>query len=85
MEYELYLRREVFEFLRSLKAAERERLWTLLSYLGRNPFRAGDFVEIDPSGREVQGIVLRQFAVFYWPDHAVKEVKVVEIRLADRS
>jgi hypothetical protein len=43
MEYELYLRREAFHFLRSLKAAERERLWTVLADLGENPVRAGDF------------------------------------------
>jgi hypothetical protein len=85
MEYDLYLRREVFEFLRHLRAAQRERLWSALTELGKNPYRHGDFIEIDPSGREVQGLILRQFAIFYWADHAVKEVKVVEIRLADQS
>ena len=37
MEYEVYLRREVFEFLRQCRAAERELLFRLLRTLGQDP------------------------------------------------
>jgi hypothetical protein len=32
--------------------------------LGQDPFHPGEFTEIDPNGREIQGIVRRQFAIF---------------------
>ena len=83
MEYEVYLRREVFDFLRGLRREDREHLLTLLRKLGRDPFRRGDFSERDLAGREVQGLITRRYAVLYWADHAVKEVKVADIRSAD--
>ena len=43
MEYEVYLRREVFEFLRQRRNDERDQLLTLLHALGKDPYRRGDF------------------------------------------
>ena len=84
MEYEVYLRREVFEFLRQCRAAERELLFRLLRTLGQDPYRRGDFTERDQSGRDIEVVVFRQYAILYWADHAVKELKVIEVRYADR-
>jgi hypothetical protein len=42
MEYEVYLRREVFEFLGKLRPSEREELFALFRALGRDPHRRGD-------------------------------------------
>ncbi len=84
MDYEVYLRREVFEFLRQCLVADRERLLTLLQSLGRDPYRRGDFTEQDRAGRGIEVLVFRRYAVLYWADHAVKELKVIEIRFADR-
>jgi hypothetical protein len=84
MDYEVYLRREVFEFLRQCRGADREQLLMLLRSLGRDPFRRGDFTEPDRAGRGIEVLVFRRYAVLYWADHAVKELKVVEIRYADR-
>ncbi len=84
MEYEVYLRREAFEFLRQRHLGDREQLLALLHQLGRDPFRRGDFSERDRSGRAIEGLILRRYAILFWADHAVKEVKVVEIRYADR-
>ncbi len=84
MEYEVYLRREVFEFLRQCRSAERDQLLALLRALGRDPYRRGDFTELDRTGRDIEVLVFRRFAILYWADHAVKEVKVTEVRYADR-
>ncbi|MHC1763435.1 MAG: hypothetical protein AB9869_03885 [Verrucomicrobiia bacterium] len=51
---------------------------------GREPHRRGDFTERDKAGREIEVLVLRRYAILYWADHPVKEVKITEVRLADR-
>lgn len=84
MDYEVYLRGEVFEFLRHCRVNERELLLKLLRALGQDPYRRGDFTERDQSGRDIEVVVSRQYAVLFWADHAVKELKVIEIRPADR-
>jgi hypothetical protein len=63
MDYEVYLRREVMEFLRSRKRTEREELLEILTKLGSDPFRKGDFMEKDRAGREIQAVIHRRFAI----------------------
>ena len=84
MEYEVYLRTEVFEFLRHRRIDERNRLLGLLHELGGDPYRRGDFAERDLSGRDVQVLIFQRYAISYWADHAVKELKVIDIRYADK-
>ena len=55
-----------------------------LSSLGRNPFAVGDFSEEGNAGRTVQVKVVGRFAITFWADHAVSEVKVTHIKPADR-
>ena len=45
----------------------------------REPFVAGDYTEQDEDRRELQIIVLSRVAIAYWPDHAVREVRVVRV------
>ncbi len=84
MEYEVYLRREVFEFLRQRRNEERDLLLTLFRSLGKDPYRRGDFAEMDGTGRAIEVLVFRRYAILYWADHAAKELKVTEVRFADR-
>jgi len=84
MEYEVYLRREVFDFLRQCRANQREELFALFREIGRDPHGRGDFTQRDRGGREMEVLVFRRYAVVYWADHPVKEVKITEVRFADR-
>ena len=84
MEYELYLRNEVFAFLRQCRRTDREALLTFLRAIADDPHRRGDFTERDRSDRDLEVLVFRGYAVVYWADHPVKELKVVDIRYADR-
>jgi len=84
MDYEVYLRTEAFEFLRHRHSDERNRLLKLLHQLGRDPYRRGDFSERDLNGREIQVLIFQRYAITYWPDHAVKELKVIDVRYADK-
>lgn len=84
MEYDVYLRDEAFEFLRGQPPAGREKLLAFLRGLRVNPLRKGDYTEHDEIGREIEVSVIGHYAVLFWADHPVKEIKIVELRLADR-
>jgi hypothetical protein len=53
--------------------------------LGRDAFRRGDSSERDRSGREIEILIIRRYAVLSWTDHAVEEVTLTEVRSADRQ
>jgi hypothetical protein len=56
-----------------------------LDRLSENPGLTGDYQETDDIGRTVQIKILGDFALTYWADHAVREVKVVKIEKADHG
>ena len=51
--------------------------------LASDPYTEGDFFEFDRTGRKVFTKLVSDYAVCFWPDHAVKEVKVFQISKAD--
>lgn len=75
------------EILQLQKPSRRDRdlILRFLESLGSSPFAKGDYEEKDDVGRPVQIKVIGKYARTYWPDHAVKEVKVTKIELADRT
>ena len=64
---------------------ERERILSFLEKLGEDPNKLGDYLESDEAGRNVQIKIIGDYALTYWADHAVKEVKVTKIEKADRK
>jgi len=52
--------------------------------LADHPNTAGDFTEKDNAGRPVQVKIIGRYAITYWADHAVSEIKVTHIKLADK-
>jgi len=54
-------------------------LIALLFQLSENPNQIGDYSEPDASGREVQFIRIREQLIAFWADHAVKELRIVDI------
>jgi hypothetical protein len=65
-------------------ARERQKLLSFLESLAADPFQKGDFEEVDEVGRAVQVRVIGLYALTFWADHPVSEVKVVKIQRADR-
>ena len=68
----------------SLRGREKAALKTFIAGLASNPHVSGDFSERDRSGRETQCKIIGDYAIGFYPDHAVQEVKVFEINRADR-
>ncbi len=61
----------------------RQAIRDFLQDLELDPYRLGDYQESDAIGRSVQIKLVGNYALTYWVDHAVKEVKVTKIEKAD--
>lgn len=72
---------EAFHQLLALRPAkQRERLLRQIEWLADNPNHRGDFEVADSTGRKLQVLVCEGWTITYWPDGAVKELRVVDIR-----
>ena len=63
---------------------QRESVMKFIRSLADNPNTAGDFTEKDSASRIVQVKVIGRYAVTFWADHAVSEIKVTHIKSADK-
>ena len=63
---------------------QRTLVMKFIRYLADNPNTAGDFTERDQTNRVLQVKVIGRFAITYWADHAVCEIKVTHIKSADK-
>ncbi len=82
-EYSLYVRHEIFLRLKKVSSRQRERVLSFLDSLERDPFQPGDYETLSPDGRPIQTKIVGPFAVLFWTDHAVSEIKVVDFVPAD--
>jgi len=62
----------------------RELVMNFIRSLANHPDTTGDFAEKDHAGRVVQVKIIGRYAVTFWADHAVSEVKVTHIKSADK-
>lgn len=77
--YEPVLSSKAAAFLEGLSKERQRRLIRLLFQLADNPHQIGDYCESDDTGRDVQFIRLRDRLIAFWPDDAVKELRIVDI------
>jgi len=83
-EFQLYMRHEAMEALRSLPPRNRRAVRDFIETLTQEPGRLGDFQEFDDTGRPLEVTIIGALAVTFWCDHAVREVKVMRICSADK-
>ena len=82
--YKVFLRLEVMQVLGALQSAQRLRISKFIDTLADNPHQSGDYAEMDETARQIEIKVIGQYAITFWADHAVAEVKVTNIGRADR-
>ena len=82
--YKVFLRLEAMEALRGIRAAQKSKISRFIDSLADDPSQTGDYGEQDDTQRQIEIKVIGQFAITYWADHAVNEVKVTDVRRADR-
>ena len=78
--YEPVLSAKVSAFLVGLSKPKQRRLIHLLFQLADNPNQIGDYSEPDDTGREIQFLLIRDLLIAFWPDHPVRELRIVEIQ-----
>lgn len=77
--YEVILHQRAWAALAATKGATRRRLLALLDVVKSGPFRSGDFQQRDASGRRNEVLLLGDWLVTFWSDHAVCEIHVVNL------
>lgn len=81
--YRIFVRLEASEILRTIRGNQRSSVVAFIDSLSGDPDKTGDYSEHDETGRLLEIKVIGSFAITYWADHAVAEVKVVDMRRAD--
>ncbi len=79
-DYELVMKADAVEILMTCSRDARQRIMNELHRLKSNPYFKGQRVIRDLSGREHQVHMLGKWEIVFWPDHAVKEIRVVRLR-----
>lgn len=77
--YEPVLSSKAAAFFVGLSKIRQRNLIALLFQLADNPFQIGDYSELDQSGQEVQFILVRDLLIAFWADHAVRELRIVNL------
>jgi hypothetical protein len=82
--YRVLIAKEVIASFGNCSRREKLLITRLFDGLAEAPYRVGDYVERDEIGRPIQVLVVGRFALWFWSDHAVKEVKILDLTLAGR-
>jgi uncharacterized protein YfdQ (DUF2303 family) len=85
MAYALVLNEEAAPFLVGASRPAQRRLSVVMDELKASPFLVGDLQELDEQGRENQILVIGNWVVTYWVDHAVKEIRIARLECVDEE
>jgi len=77
--YEPVLSSRAIGFLYSLRKAKQRKLIDLIFRVAAVPSQVGDYESRDDTGREIQHLRIGDLIISFWADHAVKELRIVEI------
>ena len=82
MDYRPFVSLEILDSVRAIRGKRKEEILRYFYDLGQNPFMLGDF-QLSVADRELQVKVFGKYSVYFWVDHAVREVKIVELLKSD--
>jgi hypothetical protein len=77
--YSYVLSEAASEYAFRLPSAEQMRLARILRSLANTPNRPGDYLTTGDDGRIMQNLLVEDWVVTFWADHAVKELRVAEV------
>ena len=79
MNYSYAIERMAAQAVFESSQRERRLLRTAIEEIARTPSKTADLTERDANGRELFTRFFGPFAVTYWIDHAVAEVRIVAV------
>ena len=77
--FDLVLSEQVAMTIAMASRAEQRRLTVILDDVKAAPFRPGDLQERDAQGRVHEVLVVGDWLLTYWLDHAARELRVVRL------
>ncbi|MEO7412429.1 MAG: hypothetical protein ABIZ81_03660 [Opitutaceae bacterium] len=77
--YSYVLAEAASEIALRLPRSEQHRLATVCRLLATTPLRAGDYATKDDTGRVLQNLLIDDWVLTFWADHAVKELRITEV------
>jgi hypothetical protein len=81
--YELVLSEDAAMTLALASRNSQRKLAAILDQAKAAPFRSGDLQERDSHGRINEVLVVDNWLVTYWPDHAARELRIVRLELVE--
>lgn len=79
-DYSSHLSAEAVAFVVSLPKRRQQTVLDIAERLAEQPQRISDFQSQDAVGRDIDNLQLGQYLFTYWIDHAVKEVRIIDIQ-----
>ena len=77
--YSLVYSEQAADFLLSLKRSRLASLLYDLSCLALDPFVRSDYRLEDEQGRKIEHLLIGDFVVAYWVDHASSELRIIDL------
>ena len=77
--YELVLSESAAMVFATAARSEQRRVAAVMEQMKVAPMRRGDLQERDAQGRDNEILVVGDWVVTYWPDHATREIRVVRL------
>lgn len=65
--------------LAAASRSEQRKLAAILDAMKLSPFEKGDLRERDTQGRANEVLVVGDWLVTYWADHAVRELRIIRL------
>lgn len=81
---DLFIDCDVSESIRVLRKPVRERIILFLRELKLEPETLEGYSEPDDTDRSIQIKILGRYAIHYWYDSPVREIKIIGLSSADR-
>ena len=82
--YEVYLHEKLLACA-PRSGRSRKRVMDFVRSLASDPFQKGDYEDSDAAGHSIGVKLIGCYAVTFFVDHAVGEVKIVNLELADEG
>ena len=78
-EYDLVYSEQAADFLLSFERARQASLLYDLRCLASDPFVRSDYCLNDEQGRQIEHLMVADFVIAFWVDHAASELRIVDI------
>jgi hypothetical protein len=77
--YEPVLSGRAASFLIGLSRSKQRAVMLLAERLAEHPSQLGDYATKDDSDRVIQHLLVGDWHFSFWPDHAVRELRITEV------